>query len=480
MELSPQSTAFYPDSMRLLACLLISGCCMWGAELRAGAAEVSITPPMGAPIAGSYSNRTATGVHDELHAKSLVFETGGVKVALVACDLANLPRQYSEEARRIIQQKTGIAPDHVMISATHTHTGPVLLTQPSRYNLEGEMKRIAEQYGAALPGKIADAVVAAVGAMKPARVRSGIGREDSLGFNRRYFMKDGTVAWNPHKLDPNIVRPAGPVDPGVPVVYVETPDGEPIAAYVNYAVHQDTTGGRQFSADYSYTLGKILRDTKRPDLISIFTIGCAGNVNHLDVHSTERQSGYQQSARIGAVLAGQVLKVIQRAPVVDIPFIRVSTETVDVPAPKISPQEAAWARSTAATFGKPTAAPFLDLVRAGRDIDLLAWHSPLPAEVQVIALGTQIAFVGFPGEMFAEFGLTMKQDSPYPNTIIAELANGSLGYIPNRAAYPEGGYEVVSTHFAPGGGEMLVDSAMRQLTNLFRTTARLIGGQVKQ
>lgn len=477
MQPSRRSSAFYPDSVRLPVCLLLLGFCAWGADLRAGAAEVSITPPVGAALAGSYELHVATGVHDELHVKALVFESGGDRVALVACDLANLPRQYSEEARRIIQKKTGIAPDHVMISATHTHTGPVLLTQPSRYNLTGETKRIAEEYGAALPGKIADAVIAAAAALKPARVRSAIGREPSLAFNRRYFMKDGTVAWNPPRPNPNIVRPAGPVDPAIPVLDVETPEGTPIAVYVNYAVHQDTTGGREFSADYSYTLGKVLRDVKGQDLITVFTIGCAGNVNHLDPHRPPPQSGAPVAARIGAVLAGDVLKTIQQAPVVDVPFIRVSTETVEIPTPEISPKEAEWARATAATLGKPDAAPFLDLVRAGRDMDLLAWHSPLPAEVQVIALGNQIAFVGFPGEMFAEFGLTLKEDSPYSNTIVAELANGSLGYIPNRQAYPEGGYEVVSTHFAPGGGEMLVTSAMRQLTDLFRKNSGITNGK---
>ena len=467
MQLSRRSSAFYPDSMRAALFLLLSGFCAWGADLRAGAAEVSITPPVGAAVAGSYQVRISTGVRDELHAKALVFAAGGVRAALVACDLANLPRPYSEEARRIIQQKTGIPGDHVMISATHTHTGPVVLAQPSRYNLTGQPKRIAEEYAAALPGKIADSVIAAVAALQPARVRSAIGREDTLGFNRRYFMKDGTVAWNPHRLDPNIVRPAGPVDPAVPVVYVETPEGRPIAVYVNYAVHQDTTGGLQFSADYSYTLGKVLRDAKGQQLISVFTIGCAGNVNHLDVHHAAPLPGFE-AARIGAVLAGDVLKTIQGAPVIDVPFIGTSTETVEVPTPEISQQEAKWAHATAATFGTPSPAPFLDLVRAARDMDLLAWHSPLAAEVQVITLGKEVAFVSFPGEMFAEFGLTLKDDSPYANTVIAELANGALGYIPNREAYPEGGYEVVSTHFAPGGGELLVTSAMRQLTELFK------------
>ncbi len=454
--------------LRLIFLLLLPAMVSWGADLRAGAAQVVITPPRGAPMAGYYTNRAATGVHDDLHANALVFEKDGVRAAVVACDLANLPRPYVDEARHIIREKTGIAPDHVMISATHTHTGPVILTQPSRYVLEGEMKRIAVEYAASLPGKIADSVVAAVAVLQPAQVRSGIGREDSVAFNRRYFMKGGSVAWNPRKLDPNILRPAGPTDPAIHVIYVETLDERPIGAYMNYAMHQDTTGGLEFSADFSYALGKAVREAKGSPLTPLFTIGCAGNVNHLDVSRKQRQSGFEEATRIGIVLAGGVLKTIQAAPIVDIPSIRVSTEMLKLPTAEVTPDEAEWARVTSATFGKPDAAPFLDLVRAAKDIELISLRGrPMDAEVQVITLGDNVAFVGLPAEIFVELGLTLKQDSPYPNTIIAELANGALGYIPNRQAYPEGGYEVVASRVEPGAGEMLMTSALRQLIELF-------------
>src|SRR5665213_3903356 len=125
--------------------LLVSGVAH-GQDLRAGTAESDITPPVGAALAGYYTARFATGTHDPLHAKAIVIEQGGTKVAMVACDLVSLPRELSEEARAIVQKKIGLAPDHIMISATHDHTTPVILTNPSRYNLEGESKRIAEEY----------------------------------------------------------------------------------------------------------------------------------------------------------------------------------------------------------------------------------------------------------------------------------------------------------------------------------------------
>lgn len=437
--------------------------------LRAGAAEVVITPPKGAPMAGYYVPRIAEGTHDDLYAKAIVFEAGGVKVALAACDVVFLPRDVTEKARQLISEKTGIAADHVMISATHDHTGPVIMTVPSRYNLEGEVKRIVQDYTDALPGRIADAVAQANAHLAPAQIRAAIGEENTLAHNRRYFMTDGTVGWNPGKLNPKILRPAGPTDPSLPVLYVETPDGKPIAAYTNFAMHQDTTGGLKFSADFSYTIGRVLRMAKGPDLISMFTIGCAGNVNHLDFSRKAPQASYEEAARIGGVLGGDALKVIQNAPVVPVSTIEVSSRVLTPELPKFTAEDVAWADRTQATFGTSHQAPFLDLVRAAKIIDIVSRHGkPFDAEVQVITLGDQIAIVGFPGEMFTEFGLTLKEDSPFPITIAAELANGGLGYIPNRQAYPQGQYEVVSTRFLPGTGEMLMNSALSQLDTLFQ------------
>lgn len=463
--------------MKLLIFLLFATEMASAAVLHAGAAQVDITPPKGAPMAGYYTPRVAEGTHDALYVKAIVFEKDGVKAALVACDLVSLPRPISELARQIIQQRTGILPDHVMISATHDHTGPVILTVPSRYNLRGEMLRITEGYTDALPGRIAQAVVLANAHLQPAQIRSAIGKEDSLAFNRRYFMNNGTVGWNPPKLDPNVWGPAGPTDPSIPVVYVETPDGRGIASYVNFAMHQDTTGGLKYSEDFSYALGRILQMAKGDSLVSMFTIGCAGDINHRDLSRPGAQSGYEEAARIGAVLAGDVLKVIQRAPIVPVSQIRVSSQVLKLDPPHFTPDQVAWARHTQATVGTATPAPFLDLVRAAKIIEIDHRHGkPFDAEVQVIALGNRIAFVSFPGEMFTQFGLNVKQDSPYPITITAELANGALGYIPNRQAYPQGAYEVISSRLKPGAGELLMNSALSQLSAVFKAssvTARL-------
>jgi len=159
----------------------------------------------------------------------------------------------------------------------------------------------------------------------------------------------------------------------------------------------------------------------------------------------------------------------------------VSSRILQLDPPQVTPEEIAWAHRTQVTFDTDHQAAFLDLVRAAKIIDVEARHGkPFTAEVQVIALGDQVAFVGFPGEMFTEFGLTLKEDSPFPTTVAVELANGGLGYIPNRQAYPQGAYEVISSRVLPGSGEMLMNSALEQLDEVFRRLHSKASGHVGQ
>jgi hypothetical protein len=444
--------------------ILLPGWHAWAGDLRAGAAAVKITPPSGIAMSGYYHNRGAAGVHDNLYAKAIVFESDGVKVALVSCDLSSLPRPIAEQARKLVAQRTSIPGDRVMIGATHTHTGPVLLDGPSRYNLTGEMLEITQRYSAELPAKIADSVGQAAAALAPIQVSAGRGHEESLVFNRRFFMTDGTVGWNPGKLNPKIVKPAGPVDPEVAVVYLERPDAAPVATYINYALHLDTVGGEEFSADYPYSLATLLGRIKGPEMITIFSQGTSGNVNHLNVKSGAPQKGHAEASRIGTVLAGEVLKTYTLLQPVAAGKLQARSEMVNLPLPKFDPARLEPARETAAKFGKPGAAPFLELVDAFKLIDVAGRNGkPVEAEVQVITLGKELAWVALPGEVFVELGQAIKQASPFRETIVVELANGSIGYVPNRKAYREGNYEVVSARIAEGSGEMLVESALAML-----------------
>ena len=442
-----------------------------GPELRAGAATVKITPPQGAPLAGYYYNRAAEGVHDDLYAKALVLDQEGTRVAFVVCDLISLSRPVVEQARKLISEGSGVPGENVMMSATHSHTGPVLRGGSTRNAAQGGEEDVAVKYAGELPGLIAESVKVAAERLTNAVVSAAIDYEEHLSFNRRFFMKDGTVAWNPGKLNTNIVRAAGPIDPDVTVLLVQTPDAKgAIATYVNFAMHPDTVGGVQISADYPSMLSRLLGEYNGPEMVTLFANGTCGNINHVDVKWKDPQKGHREAARIGTVLAANVLEAYKKmSPVPG--TLRARNEIVKLPLPIVSEAEIDEARRVA-RIPADTKTPqpkFLERVKAYKVLDVMARDGkPHEVEVQVIALGDDVAWVSLPGEIFVELGLAIKKASPFRYTFIAELANGSVGYIPNREAYAQGAYEVVSSRCAEGSGELLVQSAIHQLKALHR------------
>ncbi len=407
-------------------------------------------------MSGYFFNRAATATHDPLLARALVFENDGVKIALVSCDLTSMPEGIATSARKWIEDLTGIPQHQVMISATHAHTAPVLLSGWSRYQLEGEMKQIATTYSQTLPALIAQSVAAAVKALRPAKVFATIGQEATLPFNRRFHMRDGTVAWNPGKLNPDIVKPAGPIDPAVPVVYVEGEDAKAIAVYVNYAMHLDTIGGLEYSADYVYALSEALKLARGRQLVTVFTMGCSGNINHIDTTSKRPQKGHTEAARIGTILAAAVLRSIDEATPVNDTKLSGQSETIQLEAIKSTPDEVA-----AATEARSKSTATLVLAKAARILENDSRSGrPYQAEIQILRMGKDLVWLGLPGEIFVELGLDIKQNSKASFTIIATQTNAALGYIPKSKAYPEGTYEVISARVVSGSGEAIVKSAL--------------------
>lgn len=433
------------------------------ADFRVGAAAIDITPPRGTPLAGYYEPRGSTVVLDPLFSKALVLEQDNVQVALVVCDLITMPRRIVVETRKLIAKQTGIPGDHVMISATHTHTGPVLVRDSARDSLDGSNSDLGRCYSETLPERIALSVALAQKKLAPAALAAGITRETQLSFNRRFVMRDQSVSWNPRKQHPDIVRPAGPIDPDVGVLYFETPKQQPVATYVNFAMHPDTVGGQGISADYPATLARLLADYKGAGMLTLFANGCCGNLNHRDIQWPDNQKGPHEARRIGTVLAGAVCRTYPRLQSLTPGKLQARSTQVALPLPAITPEDVAKAKEVVRRLRNPKTT-FMEKVKAFQVLDVEAQEGkPIEVEVQVITLGDRVAWVSLPGEIFVELGLAIKKASPFPYTMLAELANGSIGYIPDKSAYPQGNYEVVSARCAEGAGEMLVAAALRLL-----------------
>jgi hypothetical protein len=451
----------------LLLCLFIAAPAnAQTVELRVGAAAVSITPPTGTPLAGYYRKRLSEGVLDDLYSKAVVVERGGVKAAIVVCDILTLPRHIIVSARKLIEEQTGIPGANVMIGATHSHTSPVVSGENTRDKLDGGDSDPALKYTASLPALIAQSVAEADRKLAPARGSAAIAQEGGVSFNRRFWMRDGSVSWNPPKFDKGIIRTAGPIDPEVGFLYFETPDAKPISTVVNHALHSDTTGGQKISADYMGHLARLLGEYKGNEMLTLFALGACGNINHRDVFWRDNQKGVNEAFRIATVLAGAINRSWDDLKPIDASAVQVRGEIVALPAAPISEEDVAKANDVLQRLSDPKTA-FMEQVKAFQVLDIKSLNGrPLEVEVQVIALGKDVAFVSLPGEVFVELGISIKKASPFPYTMIVELANGSIGYIPNKSAYPEGNYEVASARCAAGSGEMLVTTAVKLLGEL--------------
>ncbi len=454
---------------RVVAAVLSLAATGFCGELRVGRGLVDITPPPKMAMGGNFYYQPSTGVHDPLFCKALVIEKDVVKAGIVGCDVESLHQPTVVAARRLISEKTGLKGENVMLTATHTHSGPEM-TAMVLEGLPEEPARVARDYHQALPVKIAEAVGRAEADLRPAKLSAGLGHEDSISFNRRRLLADGSVHMFFEQMSPKMVRAMGPIDPTVSVVYFESPDGTPLATHVNFALHTTAFGGSEFSADYPGVMSRLLAQVKGPEMMTLFTNGCAGNINQVDLESKWKSSGAGESARIGTILAAEVMKTYKKLePLKDEP-LKLSKTVLKPPVAEYSTEEVAWARKIIEASRKADGPPFLDVVHANRILNIMEYQDqePVEIEVQVIALGDKLAWVGLPAEVFVELGMAIKLASPFKYTIVSELANGMLDYIPDRKAYDEGGYEPMTSRCKAGCGELMVDAARKLLIEAYR------------
>jgi hypothetical protein len=453
------------------ACGISTGHIDAAETLQAGVAAVDITPPVPYRMSGYFYERLSTGTKDPLKAKAVVFEQGGESAALVFCDLIGIPRDVSSRARREASAATGIPAEQIAIAATHTHTGPLFSGALHKHLHERAIARSdkdpyeAIDYPAQLVERIVEAIVAAKAGLKPVDLASGYILEERLAFNRRFFMKDGTVRFNPGVLNPDIVRPAGPTDPQVGIIsIIQQGQSQPEAAIVSFAMHLDTVGGTEYSADYPKYLEDALREDFGPEFTLLFGTGTCGDINHIDVETRDRRT----AADIGRLLAETAGDAIEQKSLkpIDEPALAVRSAIVEALLQKFSDEEREDARKKMELVGGREL-PFLEQVRACSIMDLEnRGAEKLPLEVQAFRLGPETAIVTLPGEVFVELGLAIKAASPFETTLVIELANDSPAYIPTKKAFVEGSYEIVNSRVQPGSGERLVEAAARLLKEL--------------
>ncbi len=459
----------------VLVLALLFGCKLTGSEssereaLKIAAAEVDITPPVGHRMAGYFDERLATGVHDPLKAKAIVMKQGDEQIALVFCDLVGVSLNVTTNARSQASDKTGIPASHIVISASHSHTGPLFDDTRRHYFHETALAKYGTDpkekiyYPDFLIERLVQVITQAQAKLHPAKLEVGIAKQENLTFNRRYWMKDGKVRFNPGQLNPNIVRPAGPTDSDVGILLArELRSDKAFAGATVFAMHCDTVGGTQYSADYPFFIQGTLRKAFGKRFISGFGAGTCGDLNHINVNHKDTIKGFAMAEHLGSTLGQTVLNASTNLHPVSNPSFKVLSSTIQVPLQEVTPEQLADARSKISKLGDPKTDFFVKVV-AVKVLDLEHKQNPYPMEVQVFRFDSETALVCLPCEIFVELGLAIKEASPFKNTIVQSICNDRPSYVPTKKAFTEGSYEVTNARVKSGAGEMLVETAINLL-----------------
>ena len=439
--------------------------------IRVGVASVDFTPPPGLPLMGHFrDDYVAREVHDPLTARALVVvNDAGEKVALLTLDLCMVNRRQVQMMRDHIAARSSIMSENILIAATHTHGGPAtfsLYLTPKSTDAEVEefLKRAAQ------------AAIEADNSLHLATLNIAHEQETSLSFNRRLRCRDGSTHMNWEDLDPYfVIESLGPIDPEVCVLSFKD-GGRVSAALVNFALHPAILDyeNSAYTADFVGYLDEALRKVTDEDCVTLFFNGCCGNVNHLDpVDASSPRRGFVMAQRVGYVLAASAARAMRRGLPINGDTLRVSQEKVELERFRIDDQ--LYHESKRLVQASRIASP-KRLDGLSRENGAPLWiqmyeaqNVPDTVEVMVMRIG-DVAIVGLPGEVFCESGMAIKQASPANHTLVIQLANDAVGYLPPREAYRQGGYEVTpgATVYSPGSVEQIVKSAGQQLERLFR------------
>lgn len=444
-------------------------------DFKVGFGRINITPMMGIFIEGYFIDRYADGVLDDLEANAIAFEFNGERALLISADLCGINMSIARSLSVAISKSTGVPADKILITATHTHTGPATDTEIDDPNIQ--------KYIDILHMKLADVAAFAIEDLKPAKMGFGVGVAPNVAFVRRFVMKDGTIKTNPGVNNPDILRPVGTVDERVNVIRFDRENAETVL-FVNFGNHPDVVGGTKISGDWPsllrHTVEKTLDNVK-----CIFANGAQGDVNHVNVFPKggylndmfmdfdDVSRGYAHSKYIARVVTGGVLQCFDKVEYTDVDSFECLIKTIKVPANIPSPEELPEAHriNDLHLAGRDSELPYSGMMlttvvaEAGRMVKLENGPESFDMPLSAIKIGP-VALIGIPGEPFTGIGLGLKSTEGFSLICPMCITNGYEGYFPMKDAYDEGGYEARSSRFKAGSAEYIIAEGQSLLKEL--------------
>ena len=431
-------------------------------------AIADISPEKGEELGGyPHYPRHNTGVHDPLQAAAMYLNNGTEEIALVTLDLLFYSKKHVKEVRERIQKACGIPEKHVMISCSHTHSGPWAAGRLDIESLEAGAQQ-PEEYVKSLNDKIVTVVESAKKEAFEAEFTSGTahcGAESGVGGNRR--------------------APGGPHDPLVSVMAVRDKEKKIRGIFVNYTLHP--TFIHEWStvctADYPGYLKQQLREM-HPDAVIGFSQGASGNQSSRYYRQGE---SFDEAERVGRILGKAADTVLEHAAWSGELPIRTADKSIELELRTFGTEEELekkvaqdkktyeelyekygksenreeyylWQNANLKMLGSEDQLGYVKMQKQGMRIELLTDENP--AEIQVIILG-DTCIVGVQGEIFVEYALYIKAMAGYEMVVFNELTNGCLpGYLYTPESLVEGGYETDTSMLGEKFGRHLVDAIL--------------------
>jgi len=397
-------------------------------KLKAGIAKVNITPFVGVEL-GGYGARInpSQGIYDDLFSKALILDDGEKRIAIITNDLLAFDHEFIVEVGELIQNQVGIDKENIMITVSHTHSGPV-----TSFGLQSTGRK-DENYVQILQKKIVGAVYMASRSAKEAKVGAGKGEVRDVSFNRRRCKKD--------------------IDPELGIIRVDDIDGNPMVFLTNYACHGVILGPKNLfiSADYPGAMQKFIEKAKGG--MAMFTQGACGDIDPLVNCYAWGEGTFKNTEQMGTILGAEAIKIGEqikttsqarleakskmiKLPTEKLPSLKEAQEMVDKYKRKLNKlnKKSHLIDRQTMRMNLDWAQRLVNIVKKDRD------KNGIMAEIQILSINETV-LVGISGEVFMEIGLDIKKESDFENTFIISYANGCVGYIPTEEAFREGGYE---------------------------------------
>jgi putative membrane-bound dehydrogenase-like protein len=389
---------------------------------KVGVAQIDITPDYPIRLSGFGFRRTESeGVTQRIWAKALAVEDqSGKPVVLISVDNCGVPAHLVNELASRLENKAGLSRDRLSVTATHTHTAPMLkgmLATLFGQPIPKDHQERIDRYTAEFTDKLEQVALAALADRKPGQLFWGI----------------GTVGFAANRRTQN-----GPVDHDLPVLVVRDPKGTVRAIYVSYACHCVTLSNNKISSDWAGFAQQAIQDAV-PGAIALISIGCGADSNPSprgkgdDVDLARRQ-GEEIAREVKRLVAGYTAPI--HGP------IATARQTIELPLVDVPTREE-WAERAKRQDAIGYHAR-VQLERIGRGEPL---KTKIAYPIQTWKFGDALAMIFLPGEVVVDYSLRLKRELDQQRIWINAYANDDPCYIPSERILREGGYE--------GGGAMI-------------------------